>query len=948
VFTLGRFLISPLWTLYRYRWTIGTGLVLVVSTTMVLELHDWITVWPGTVMVCVVFAYLIRKTHAPRSVFHIVSGIANNVQIWNERQLDRIFRFFRSHDTSFEDVVEEFELAEHATTGREGMAATARAWESEDSAAWDTQTNVIGWFIAWQCLLLILHAGNLFRVFYIHYEHAFDIGTDGRLDPTAGWAWLLFSVDRLLFESELTFDLYDIYGIENNQLWGYQTIQHSTAVSHVLFFFHITISVLLANTIFSHFAFTSNVQRLLRTVCSNRFDERIHNKAYQSLRVLRPLIERQFIRTLKGILAREKLREMEERGEWRRLRYRWRILMARAVGSGSEGWVEALTIVSLLRTRGARRQLMAVMRNPGAPLQVRLAATESLIRSGVQVEVADVSNVMEEIDDCCRPEGKISDYGVRAVLEQSGDRGPVGGKRRLEDYDVLRRLLHDLMELLELLGPETIQCDGQAQPSNLTEAVCALRCGRREGQTLVRQGREGGNLLAIAAEAMEAPCRYEALVSFSYRPRWATPLTAEFCRRKLMHRPLDRGERAVFAAARRLLERREPPAAVAAGITAERIAGKDRPLITAVLLRVLGTERRRQHVDGLVDALARVGEGREALLVVARAWKDARDPHRWRTLLAGMERLRIRGDEALQTVVETIAREDLREDLRNQVWRVLCRHLPPDEIETHFQLPTRVNSLSTTLRRVAGGHVRIKGTEYQVASFWIADFPVRVSEWLEFVRETQESGSVAVLPADSDRTRALLEGKEDFSGPETPVVEVNWWDAEAFCEWLTVRERNRGVLGDDEVYRLPTEAEWTAMAEASAETGFWYDVEYHDTMTNHRGARGPHRPSPRGEFFPNARGVFDVHGNVWEWCLNEYDARDVQTRPPTDSGIPRTLKGGSWRSPIEACSATVRAGWAPGAHLDHVGFRIVLSTEVAVRRDRFARLTTLARDVSGS
>jgi hypothetical protein len=926
--TLVRLVLSPLWTLIRYRWSIAGGAVLVSLSALLLEFHPLLTEWPGILLVCVTFAYLIRNAHAPRSVFHIVSGVANNVQIWNARQLDRLYRFFRGGDVRFEPLLDGFERAAQAPTTAAESRAIAEAWERDDDAARDTRFNVIGWYIAWQCLLLVVHSGNLFRVFHLQHEHAFELVGGQGLDPAHAWAWLLFGVDRLLFESELTFDVYDIYGIEDSGLWGLQMIRHTTAVSHVLFFLHITISVLLANTIFHHFAFGGHVQRLLRSVRLRRYQERTANRAYRSLRVLRPLIERRMIRTLQAVLARERL---AARGGTRGWDDRWQDLRDQNLHASDLGWIDILTIVSLLRTRGARASLRSVVRTDRAPFQVRLAALGSLLRSGGSCPVADIVSVLEPLQECCDDTSNVDQFANLAWIGSDDGDGSEGDGRVLSEARIVRLMCHDLLDALERATPDSVDVGAPVGSAAPMEDVCRWWLGDEESRAAVDSHRAAGWLPAIVALGARAGDRPRILSTLSYRPRWAEPICDVFVQRGLLDHRLDDAELALFGIAARLLDPRVRPSMVVGEITTRRIRERDRPLITSVLLRVLDREKRGMQRSCLVDALARVGVGSRALEVLAAAWTTEREPRRWRSLLGGMERIGIGGSTVVDTAIATLDEGELRPDLRALLWRILCLQLDRYAFSRHFGIETHVNSRSMVLREIQAGQLRIGDVDYDVAPFLAADFPVRVRDWRAFVSEV-DSGETAVrLRQASDRTQALLSGDPRFADDAGPVVEVSWWDAVAFCAWLTERERQLGELAPDRLYRLPTEVEWTWMAQARSKEGFWYEGDTHGEMTNHRHPDSPGRPTRRGELHANPAGIFAVHGNVWEWCLNEHAARDLQTQPPADSELPRALKGGSWRSPIEACSAQVRAGWAPGACLDHVGFRVVLAGVVRGR-----------------
>jgi eukaryotic-like serine/threonine-protein kinase len=139
-----------------------------------------------------------------------------------------------------------------------------------------------------------------------------------------------------------------------------------------------------------------------------------------------------------------------------------------------------------------------------------------------------------------------------------------------------------------------------------------------------------------------------------------------------------------------------------------------------------------------------------------------------------------------------------------------------------------------------------------------------------------------------------------------PVVKVNWFDANAFCKWLTSKEHDEGVIEDRQFYRLPTDLEWSAAvglpnegsATPEARDGkirneFPWGKQWPPPVGagNYPAAAGQRRGGtmPVGSFNPNARGIYDLGGNVWEWCLEGYKGNPVGVG--RDWGV---LRGGSW------------------------------------------------------
>jgi len=167
-----------------------------------------------------------------------------------------------------------------------------------------------------------------------------------------------------------------------------------------------------------------------------------------------------------------------------------------------------------------------------------------------------------------------------------------------------------------------------------------------------------------------------------------------------------------------------------------------------------------------------------------------------------------------------------------------------------------------------------------------------------------------------------------FVGPDRPVDTVRWTDAETFCARLTERERAAGRLKPSEVYRLPTEAEWEYACRAGTTSPFSFAggaervddfAWYH--LNSGRGTQPVRRKRP------NPWGLFDMHGNVSEWCADwrEPYAQGLAVDPsgPT-SGSDRVLRGGFWGAGVLHVRSAFRDGRPPGTPADHhIGFRCV-------------------------
>jgi formylglycine-generating enzyme required for sulfatase activity len=171
-----------------------------------------------------------------------------------------------------------------------------------------------------------------------------------------------------------------------------------------------------------------------------------------------------------------------------------------------------------------------------------------------------------------------------------------------------------------------------------------------------------------------------------------------------------------------------------------------------------------------------------------------------------------------------------------------------------------------------------------------------------------------------------------------PVEMVTWYDATNYCATLTQRERGVGRIGTNSVYRLPTEAEWEYACRGWTSTRFSYgDDPGYTNLTLYAwyyGNRGG-TIHPVGQKLPNPWGLYDMHGNVWEWCQDWWSynlpggiAVDPQGPPPT--GVFRVIRGGGWShwvSDATLCRSAIRLNGSldPGGWVYLIGFRVLLA-----------------------
>jgi formylglycine-generating enzyme required for sulfatase activity len=167
------------------------------------------------------------------------------------------------------------------------------------------------------------------------------------------------------------------------------------------------------------------------------------------------------------------------------------------------------------------------------------------------------------------------------------------------------------------------------------------------------------------------------------------------------------------------------------------------------------------------------------------------------------------------------------------------------------------------------------------------------------------------------------------SGPNAPVERVSWDEAMEFCRKTTESLRANGQNAGWEI-TLPTEAQWEYACRAGTDTAYYTgDSESDLSRAGWYSGNSGQRTHPVGEKEANAWGLYDMHGNVWQWCFDWYgDLPSGSAVDPTgaSSGPNRVYRGGSWRFDAVNCRSAHRTGFEPGFRFNNVGFRLALSS----------------------
>jgi formylglycine-generating enzyme required for sulfatase activity len=261
--------------------------------------------------------------------------------------------------------------------------------------------------------------------------------------------------------------------------------------------------------------------------------------------------------------------------------------------------------------------------------------------------------------------------------------------------------------------------------------------------------------------------------------------------------------------------------------------------------------------------------------------------------------------------------------------------------------PSFTNTIGMKFVRIASGEFmmgspdsekgRFRGeTQHKVTlthSFMMGTTPVTQAQWKAVM------GTTVAKQRDKENKKAILVGEGDV----LPMYYVSWNEAVEFCKKLSRTEAKR--------YRLPTEAEWEYSCRAGTKgpyggTGILDDMgwfgdnsgdqridsnDFYNKDPKHYDSRVVTefrcRPHPVGEKKPNAWGLYDMHGNVWEWCndfMGDYSVEPVSDPAGPQQGADRILRGGAWNVRPAACRSAFRHKHAPDSRNHYIGFRVCL------------------------
>ena len=227
--------------------------------------------------------------------------------------------------------------------------------------------------------------------------------------------------------------------------------------------------------------------------------------------------------------------------------------------------------------------------------------------------------------------------------------------------------------------------------------------------------------------------------------------------------------------------------------------------------------------------------------------------------------------------------------------------------------------------------------EVQLKEFFLSQTPITQAQWRAVAKwQRREYEDAELWPEALDpHPVEKLEDSELFQGERRPVVNVSWYDAMAFCQRLRLRTGKN--------YTLPSEAQWEYACRAGTATPFHFGDTISTKLANYDGSE-PYGDGAEGDlrgqttdidsFFANPWGLQDMHGNVWEWCADQWhenykgapdDGRawlDEEAKENNEEKKSRLLRGGSWYDLPRGCRSAVRLINLPDVRYDTLGFRV--------------------------
>ncbi len=278
----------------------------------------------------------------------------------------------------------------------------------------------------------------------------------------------------------------------------------------------------------------------------------------------------------------------------------------------------------------------------------------------------------------------------------------------------------------------------------------------------------------------------------------------------------------------------------------------------------------------------------------------------------------------------TVKREMRFAANEKQTWEVKAVLIPSPEKSKDWVIPY----LGATMAWISPGEVRLGSPPPEQArlpnegprttvvlphGYWMSHYEISQREYQQIMEENPS----------------------EFKGQKRPVEHVTWQQAMEFCRRITQIEQSAGRLPANYSYRLPTEAEWEYACRAGTETPYSFGPNADHKLGNFKGGYPREHEArfvvedekygtvPVGSYKANSWGLFDMHGNVGEWCWDNFNSRypggtEEEWSGPSD-GESKVYRGGGWGSFAHQCRSAARQRLRPGTASNLVGFRFVLA-----------------------
>jgi len=234
--------------------------------------------------------------------------------------------------------------------------------------------------------------------------------------------------------------------------------------------------------------------------------------------------------------------------------------------------------------------------------------------------------------------------------------------------------------------------------------------------------------------------------------------------------------------------------------------------------------------------------------------------------------------------------------------------------------------------------------QVKVSNFYMAKYAVTVEQFETFIMESNyktdadRGGGSNVWSGKEWKRKAGVNWRCDVKGQEQkdkqhPVIHVSWNDVTKYCNWPRKKSNT--------IFRLPTEAEWEYACRAGTTTPFNTSENLTTEQANYNG-NYPYRNNPKGKYLekttlvgsypPNGWGLYDMHGNVYEWCMDWYGKKYydeckkkgiVENPMGPETGSGRVLRGGCWDFDGQYCRSADRSHDSPDVRFGFIGFRLV-------------------------